>query len=1184
METREIKIINQGLDDEMEVFGYRPCVWKMVLVGAGSICSGGLLLLLLYWLPQWRVKATCERSPPGEARSLLLRTTDDLRQWAHVKVRVMRAPGRTPFDGVDHHRHPSAHGYRQPGPIAHHGKNGTFNRLDSTELIHYFSHHSVTYYWNEGTQDFETFKGLEHTKVSCGAIHREHSQGLTQKVRDYRSLFFGKNEMDVRVPSLFKLFVKEVLDPFYLFQLFAIILWAVQSYFLYSANMLVISCIFIGVSLYFIRKHYVKLRNLVVTHSVVRVTVCRKNKDVEEIMSTELVPGDVIALPADGLLVPCDAALICGTCVVNESMLTGESVAVTKIGVPSSGREAGEIYDTERHKRHTLFCGSRVIQSRHYAGQAVKALVVRTGFNTEKGQLVRSILYPKPTDIQLHRDAAQFLKCMVVLAGLGALYAIIIDVILGVSATAVIFDALNITLIAVPPILPVALTAGLVHAQRRMKRRGIFCISPQRINVSGQLDVICFDKTGTLTEDGLDLWGIHRAQHGIFSVATTEVSPKTSFAACMATCHSLIITDGKLCGDPLDVKVFSATGSLLEEGNEYHAALYHARISAVVQFPDQSGEFGIVRQFPFSSALRRMSVVVRGLGRKHFDVYLKGAPETVADLCAPHTVPQNFTETLETYTRQGFRVIGLAHRQMEPQLSWLQVQNLSREQTESNLDFLGLIIMQNKIKEQTADVLLDLRRADIRTLMVTGDDLSTAVWVARECGMIGAGEKVIVADAAPPRHHRPASITWCHWEEPFLYTNATSEIGFSSDGRWAEEEPGYHFAVSGRAFAVIAEHFPQLFEKFLLKATVFARMTPDQKTQLVAALQSIDYTVGMCGDGANDCGSLKKAHSGISLSELEASVASPFTSSVPDISCVTQLIRLILFCGVVLLYGVLSNYGDWQYFLVDTIMLSLIVFTMSLNPAWKKLARRSPPTALLSAPVLSSILFQIFNCLLFQFFAFFFVQQQSWYRTPQEIQSDNTNSSQMYGFNRSQAGAQYIIMNFENTSLFYVSAFQYLIVAVVFAKGKPFRRPTYKNWSFVLTCVAICFFLLFIMLYPIPAIEEVFEIASVPYDWRVTLLIIILAHAVLSFLLENLILDTLWKVFPSNPTGRQHLTNKTQMASERFFSKMVWSKKGFPVTKYKYLSLKLQEELDWPPAPSSVTYAGNPDYLVSERL
>lgn len=76
-----------------------------------------------------------------------------------------------------------------------------------------------------------------------------------------------------------------------------------------------------------------------------------------------------------------------------------------------------------------------------------------------------------------------------------------------------------------------------------------------------------------------------------------------------------------------------------------------------------------------------------------------------------------------------------------------------------------------------------------------------------------------------------------------------------------------------------------------IKAQIFARMSPDEKHELVSRLQTLGYTVGFCGDGANDCGALKAADVGISLSEAEASIAAPFTSSRPDISCVIELIK-----------------------------------------------------------------------------------------------------------------------------------------------------------------------------------------------------------------------------------------------------------------------------------------------------
>ncbi|XP_032388414.1 probable cation-transporting ATPase 13A3 isoform X4 [Etheostoma spectabile] len=1188
MKTKEVKIINQGLEDEMEVWGYQPCLWKMILVGVGAVCSGGLLLLLLYWLPEWGVKVTCTCTSLRDAHTLLLKTTDEFRQWFRAKVHVMSAPGKNPLDSLELQSTAQlTNGDGDHGISAVHQElHGKCAHRQPVQ-IHYFTHHSTKYYWNDVMQNFELHKGLEDVKMSCASIHSAHSSGLSKTLQDYRRLFFGENEIAVRVPSIFKLLIKEVLNPFYIFQLFSVVLWSAEDYYYYATAIVFMSVISIATSLYSIKKQYVMLHDMVAAHSVVRVSVFRGNKDIEQAMSTDLVPGDVIIIPANGMIMPCDAVLICGTCIINESMLTGESVPVTKTSLPSLGEEAAVSYNVEEHKRHTLFCGTHVIQTRFYAGELVKAVVVRTGFSTEKGQLVRSILHPKPTDFKLYRDAYLFLLCLVGVAGVGFIYTVVLSIMNKVPVKTIIIESLDIITITVPPALPAAMTAGIVYAQRRLKRVGIFCISPQRINMCGQLNLVCFDKTGTLTEDGLDLWGVQTAEDGSFSPPEADAAKgslvNSAFVACMATCHSLTKIEGELSGDPLDLKMFNATGWILEEPTEEETALHNPIMPTVVRPPKHSipeasqknpltqnmelselspFEIGIVRQFPFSSTLQRMSVVVRRLGEKHMNAFLKGAPEVVASLCKQHTVPQSFPETLESYTRQGFRVIALAHRQLEAKLSWHKVQSLSRDLIETNMEFLGLIIMQNKIKEETAGVLRELRQANIRTLMVTGDNMLTAISVARECGMVRANERVIIAEAAPPKDFHLASITWHYTENPAPTTkdNQTVEINLRDeeyDKKVPQQEQRYHFAVTGRTFAVITEHFPQLVQKLVLRATVFARMAPDQKTQLVEVLQSIDYTVGMCGDGANDCGALKRAHSGISLSELEASVASPFTSSTPNISCVPNLIRegraalitsfcvfkfmalysIIQYLSVTLLYSILSNLGDFQFLFIDIAIILIIAFTMSLSPAWKELVWQRPPSSLISGPLLFSVLTQILTSLVFQVLAFLLVRQQSWYETwtPQSDACNVSRSSPSHSLNVTSPHDHKNIRNYENTTLFYVSSFQYLAVAIIFSKGKPFRQPSYKNWPFMLSCIGLYTFLLLIMLYPVPAIDSFLEEAN--DHW-----------------------------------------------GSSFLSWLLCRRSKPPRVRYMYLALELQDDVDWPPRPSTVTYASDSQSHTSAPL
>uniref|UniRef100_A0A3P9HV06 Polyamine-transporting ATPase 13A3 n=1 Tax=Oryzias latipes TaxID=8090 RepID=A0A3P9HV06_ORYLA len=1223
MEKEDLKLLNKGEEEEMELHGYRLCRWRLALVGFGVLCTGGFLLLLLYWMPEWCVKSTCTRTTARDAEVVLLRSTDEFRRWFLARVQVMLAPGSNPFHSLETQTtspsspHSSPFSTPAASPVANghtpHPSDGgpaqelmtRFSDYQPTQ-IRYFTFHSTKYYWNHELQNFQVLIGLEDMQPKCSTIHKEHSTGLTRNQQEYRKLFFGVNEIAVKVPSVFKLLIKEVLNPFYIFQLFSVILWSADEYYYYAVAIVFMSVVSIATSLYTIKKQYIMLHDMVTAHSIVRVSVCRTNKDIEEILSTDLVPGDVMVIPNNGTIMPCDAVLVSGTCIVNESMLTGESVPVTKTNLPNSVEgEGDDAYNTEEHKRHTLFCGTNVIQTRFYTDELVKAVVVRTGFSTAKGQLVRSILYPKPTDFKLYRDAYLFLLCLVAVAGIGFIYSIVLSIINKVPAKTIIIESLDIITITVPPALPAAMTAGIVYAQRRLKQSGIFCISPQRINICGQINLFCFDKTGTLTEDGLDLWGVQRVENSSFHLseenAYKENLVKSQFVACMATCHSLTKIEGQLSGDPLDLKMFEATGWILEEATEEETSLHNRIMPTVVRPPKQllppepassserdmelyelssAYEIGIVRQFPFSSALQRMSVVARLLGEKRMDAYMKGAPEVVASLCKNETVPQDFAEVLEDYTKQGFRVIALAHRRLESKLSWHKVQNISRDHIETNMEFLGLIIMQNKLKNETPGILQDLHRANIRTVMVTGDNMLTAISVARDCGMIPPDDTVIIADAHPPQYGQPARITWRYADKPSK-TSRYEEVNITLEDMCEADEPKskeqYHFAMNGKSFATILEHFPDMLQKLVLRGTVFARMAPDQKTQLIEALQGVDYYVGMCGDGANDCGALKRAHGGISLSELEASVASPFTSRTPNISCVPNLIRegraalitsfcvfkfmalysIIQYISVTLLYSILSNLGDLQFLFIDIAIILIIVFTMSLNPAWKDLVPRRPPSGLISGPLLFSVLTQILICLGFQIITFVWVQKQAWYTvwTPFTDVCNHSSQLNVSELNNTELD-EHNIQNFENTSLFYVSSFQYLIVAVVFSKGKPFRQPSYKNWPFVLSTVGLYIFLLFILFHPVESIDETLEIVCVPFEWRVKLFLIILINAAVSVLVEGGI-------------------------DLRIYERLSWLsclRKRAPKARYMYLAKELMVDPDWPPRPTTTTEANGSTY------
>ena len=124
--------------------------------------------------------------------------------------------------------------------------------------------------------------------------------------------------------------------------------------------------------------------------------------------SDELVPGDIFVVP-ESTKMPCDAILINGAAILNESMLTGESIPVFKTELPN---DKDKIYDPNRDSKHTLYSGTEVIQCRKTNKNDVTAMVIRTNFNTTKGSLVKTILYPKPNRLNLQADALKFVGIM----------------------------------------------------------------------------------------------------------------------------------------------------------------------------------------------------------------------------------------------------------------------------------------------------------------------------------------------------------------------------------------------------------------------------------------------------------------------------------------------------------------------------------------------------------------------------------------------------------------------------------------------------------------------------------------------------------------------------------------------------------------------------------------------------
>ncbi|XP_051805292.1 cation-transporting ATPase 13A2 isoform X2 [Acanthochromis polyacanthus] len=1046
-------------ESHMDVQGYKRVCWRVWLCHLAAVLSLGFLLVVFHWYPWLAVLARCCSCPLTLADILLLRDSDGKQHVVEVLTEEM-----------------------EEGSLELLGQPEEAECRDTVELykeektlLRYYLFEGLRYVWLDRKGAFCRVSVLNED-WTCKDLHG-YQKGLSPLEQSLRRSMYGDNIIDVPVKPYTKLLFEEILNPFYVFQVFSITVWMIDAYYYYALCIFIISVISIGISLYETRKQSITLHNM--ARLVTNVTVRRNSGEEECVSSVNLVPGDCVIIPQEGLLLPCDAALLAGECLVNESMLTGESVPVLKTPLPASEGK----YSSDTERRHTLFCGTQLIQAKGGmpGGGGAVAVVTNTGFFTAKGSLVSSILYPPPINFRFYQDSLKFLLILGCIALIGAIYIFVTLIRTDVTWLELIIRSLDIITVAVPPALPAAITTGTIYAQRRLKSQGIFCISPRRINICGKLSVFCFDKTGTLTEEGLDVWGVMEGGTAGFSELVPEPrlllpGPMLSGLAC---CHTVTLLQGKPLGDPLELKMVESTGWTLQEpegdGNVLNAEFGGHKVLAVMRPPtgiSTREAVAIVQRFPFSSALQRMSVVTVAHGGSSALAFMKGSPEMVASLCRVETVPAQFSRKLRTFSSEGLRVLALAYKPVDVNSD---LRTIERGEVERDMQFLGLLMMKNLVKPESAKVINILKLAHIRTIMVTGDNVLTAVNVAKTCGMVGSDEKVIFVTATPHTAQSTASLRFG------LEDGGTTDTQSSTEGLY-QGGFGYHLAINGKSFAALCDYFPEYLPKVLMRATIFARMAPDQKTQLVKELQKLNYRVGMCGDGANDCGALRASDAGVSLSEAEASVASPFTSKTENISCVPLLIRegrcslvtsfslfrymamysLIQYWSVLILCTLKTSMADLQYLFCDLILVTALALVMGKGGPSEELHPCRPPATLLALPVLGSLFIHTCMTVLGQLAALFITTSQDWY----------------VPLNSTVFGADNL-PNMEDASVFDLSGFQYIIMAVVVTKGYPHKKPLYHNFVFLFVLFIYFALMTWLVLYPGPFFCRILQLYNI---------------------------------------------------------------------------------------------------------
>ena len=748
-----------------------PSTFKTIILCITAIITGTLILFFIYWFPKLKFIFRYSIVPIEQAQKVAIYGTDG--ELYFIDLEKPSLPDLEKKQSFLYTKY-------------------KVNMPKGAPFVIFFKFKLFKYVFDPFEMNFVSLKAeLDTTNEE---ILTECAQGLTQEEHEHQRIIYGECDLDIHIKSFFTLLLLDFADPFYLFQVFSIVLWLTNQYIYYACIIIVTTLVSLFVGVYETRKNLKNIQTM--SKYSCRVNILRKDPETNEPIfkeksSKDLVPGDIFELQEEGLAMPCDCLLIQGTVIINEAMLTGESTPIIKSQIP----KIKDHFDYEADKKYFLFAGTKIIQKRSRDKKKLLGLVTEIGFSTIKGNLIRSILYPKKMDEKFEKDSYKYIAFMSCLCVAG--FAVSIPFLLQTQGwIEILKKSLDLVTTAVPPSLPACLGIGISYSINRLKKQNIYCIARDRVNSAGKIDILCFDKTGTLTEDHLDIYGYRpikikeKSKEFYFTdfIYNTSVNSNDAykyykqknskdkphkdknkdlnlyFIECLATCHCATYAHEKLIGDPVDVKMFESSGWTLHENNSEEEEktsnnmistfvrpgqeedlqskvdkiksqhLGNNELDEIDKIMEEHYELGIVRRFDFVPKLQRMSVITKNVNENYYKIFCKGSPEKLKELCLPETIPSNFNDILNKYAIKGFRILALAFKTIK--MSYVQSQQLTRERAESRMIFLGLLIIQNKLKLETKPTLNLLEQAGLKMVMATGDNILTAISVSKECELI----------------------------------------------------------------------------------------------------------------------------------------------------------------------------------------------------------------------------------------------------------------------------------------------------------------------------------------------------------------------------------------------------------------------------------------------------------------
>lgn len=633
-------------------------------------------------------------------------------------------------------------------------------------------------------------------------------EGLSATEVQSRQETFGPNRLPTKPPpSVFTIFLHQFLSPLIYILLVAAVISLIigentDAAFIFA--ILLLNATLGGFQEWKAEQSASALQTLLKVYAHVR-----RNGNDQEIPSEELVPGDICLLES-GNRVPADIRLLdIKNLAIDESLLTGESLAVSKSTNILTDQKA-PISD----RTNMAYGGSTVM-----VGRGV-GVVVATGLHTEVATIAKTVAETAETKPPLVVRMDQFARyiSVAVVGACGLLAVVAIN--RGIPMTEVFFMAVALAVSAIPEGLPVAMTVALSVGTYRMAKRHVIVRKLTAVEGLGSCTYIASDKTGTLTVNQQTVKKIVLPSGDYFEATGEgytgdgEVLPEKNGSVSSTALSQLrrLGTAGVLCNE---AQLTCEKGEWKRHGDAVDIALLALGYKLALDPPRLRKSVNVLGSIPYESE-RKFAALFYG---EQWDnkVAVKGAVEEILSRCDAMVVEEGqvpidkdmIEKEAIALANQGYRVLALAEGILLPQ----QGECLFEEHNLPPLTLLGLIGTIDPLRPEVKDAVNECRNAGVHVAMVTGDHPVTALSIARDCGIAESEGEVITG-------------------------RQLEELG-SSD-------------------------VPQ-FVELVKRVRVFARVTPLQKYQIVEALVKLGHFVAVTGDGVNDAPALKKAHLGVAM-------------------------------------------------------------------------------------------------------------------------------------------------------------------------------------------------------------------------------------------------------------------------------------------------------------------------------